>query len=126
MYDSWIANKMINGKKCAFIWHRNDLKISHIDKQVVEVSFLSDRVQQPDTDDYNKLGQVTKYLQSTPDMVLQLQGDSNVKWFVDASYGVHPNTRGHAGGVRCPWEVGQHTISYIYQAKAGHAGLYRM
>ena len=30
-----MANKIINGKQCTIIWHVDDLKISHVDKQVV-------------------------------------------------------------------------------------------
>jgi len=34
-YDPCVANKMINGKQCTVIWHVDDLKISHIDPDVV-------------------------------------------------------------------------------------------
>ena len=34
-YDSCVANKEINGKQCTIIWHVDDLKISHVDEQVV-------------------------------------------------------------------------------------------
>jgi len=35
-YDKCIMNKIINGKQCTIIWPVDDLKISHIDKKVVE------------------------------------------------------------------------------------------
>ena len=35
-YDQCIANKTINGRQCTIIWHVDDLKISHVDKKVVE------------------------------------------------------------------------------------------
>ena len=35
-YDWCVANKMINGKQCTIGWHVDDLKISHIDSQVVD------------------------------------------------------------------------------------------
>jgi hypothetical protein len=35
-YDSCVANKTINGKQCTICWYVDDLKISHIDKAVVE------------------------------------------------------------------------------------------
>jgi len=35
-YDQCVANKVINGKQCTIIWHVDDLKISHLDKKVVE------------------------------------------------------------------------------------------
>ena len=64
------------------------------------VAFLSTRVAQPDEDDYRKLSRVLKYLQTTVDLVLRLQGAAEwiIRWWVDASYAVHPNTKGHTGG----------------------------
>jgi hypothetical protein len=35
-YDWCVANKMVNGKQCTILWHVNDLKISHVDPEVVE------------------------------------------------------------------------------------------
>jgi len=35
-YDQCVANKIIKGKQCTIIWHVEDLKISHVDKRVVE------------------------------------------------------------------------------------------
>lgn len=34
-YDFCVANKIINGKQCTIIWHVDDLKISHVDSEVV-------------------------------------------------------------------------------------------
>jgi Reverse transcriptase (RNA-dependent DNA polymerase) len=34
-YDTCVANKMINGKQCTILWHVDDLKISHVDDNVV-------------------------------------------------------------------------------------------
>ena len=34
-YDWCVANKMINGKQCTILWHVDDLKISHVDPNVV-------------------------------------------------------------------------------------------
>jgi hypothetical protein len=34
-YDSCVVNKMINGKQCTILWHVDDLKISHVDPEVV-------------------------------------------------------------------------------------------
>ena len=64
------------------------------------ISFLSTRVSKPDEDDRRKLGRVLKYLQTTMNLVLRLEGKPEwiVKWWVDASYAVHPNTKGHTGG----------------------------
>jgi hypothetical protein len=35
-YKLCIANKMINGKQCTIGWHVDDLKISHVDPEVIE------------------------------------------------------------------------------------------
>jgi len=35
-YDQCVANKIIRGKQCTIVWHIDDLKISHVDKDVVE------------------------------------------------------------------------------------------
>jgi hypothetical protein len=34
-YDLCVANKTINGKQCTVVWHVDDLKISHVDSEVV-------------------------------------------------------------------------------------------
>jgi hypothetical protein len=34
-YDWCVANKMIDGKQCTILWHVDDLKISHVDADVV-------------------------------------------------------------------------------------------
>ena len=34
-YDSCVANKEIDGRQCTITWHVDDLKISHVDEQVV-------------------------------------------------------------------------------------------
>jgi hypothetical protein len=33
-YDSFVANKVINGKQCTIVWHVDDLKISYVDADV--------------------------------------------------------------------------------------------
>jgi Reverse transcriptase (RNA-dependent DNA polymerase) len=35
-YDSCVVNKTINGKQCTIIWHVDDLKLSHVEQQVVK------------------------------------------------------------------------------------------
>jgi len=34
-HDWCVPNKMINGKQCTVLWHVNDLKMSHVDANVV-------------------------------------------------------------------------------------------
>ena len=64
------------------------------------ISFLCGRTQTPDVYNYKKLGRVLKYLQSTKDLSLILSADGSglLRWWVDASYGVHMDMKGHTGG----------------------------
>ena len=34
-YDECVANKVIGGKQCTILWHVDDIKVSHVDSQVV-------------------------------------------------------------------------------------------
>ena len=36
-YDPCVVNKRINGKQCTILWHVDDLKISHVDPEVLEI-----------------------------------------------------------------------------------------
>jgi hypothetical protein len=64
------------------------------------ISFLCGRLKSPDEDDYKKLSQVMKYLQGTIDLPLIVKADDTgiIRWWVDASYAVHPDMKGHTGG----------------------------
>ena len=64
------------------------------------MSFLQTRVNKPDEDDLKKLARVVKYLRATQDMTLTLglQNDGVMTWWVDASYAVHNDMKGHTGG----------------------------
>ena len=35
-YDSCVVNKMLDGKQLTVVWHMDDLKVSHVDKDTVE------------------------------------------------------------------------------------------
>jgi hypothetical protein len=65
------------------------------------IAFLCTRVRHPTKHDYNKLSRVIKYLRHTKDLVLRLSAENLniIKWWTDASYGVHHDMRSHTGGV---------------------------
>jgi hypothetical protein len=64
------------------------------------ITFLTMRVQEPDKEDCNKLVHLMRYIRGTRMMPLILisNGSGILKWWVDASFAVHPNMRGHSGG----------------------------
>jgi hypothetical protein len=68
---------------------------------LVAVAFLTTRVSSPDIDDLGKLKRVMRYLRDTRNLALTLEasGDGAIRWWVDASFGVHPNMRSHTGAV---------------------------
>jgi hypothetical protein len=63
-------------------------------------TFLCTRVKQPNEDDWDKLLRLMKYLNGTQDEVLFLSADDLhvIKWYVDASFAVHPDFKSHTGG----------------------------
>ena len=64
------------------------------------VAFLTTIVLCPDDDDWTKLVRLIRYLRATLTLPLILSADSTsiVKWWVDGSFGVHPDTRSQTGG----------------------------
>ena len=64
------------------------------------ISFFTTRVREPDGDDWSKLVHLMKYIRGTKDMPLirSANGSGILKWWVDGSFAVHPNMRGHTGG----------------------------
>jgi hypothetical protein len=62
------------------------------------VSFLTTRVKHPDKDDWGKLKRLLLYIRAMIYMSLILRADSLniIKWWVDASYAIRGDFRGHA------------------------------
>ena len=88
------------------MFHHNTAKLLFLCKRArpdvqTPIAFLCTRVKKPDRDDYKKLARVMKYLRGTLRMPLTLEANQAniVKWWVDASFAVHPDMRSHTGGV---------------------------
>jgi hypothetical protein len=64
------------------------------------IAFLTTRVREPDKDDLTKLVNLMRYIRGTCMMplILSANGSGILKWWVGASFAVHPNMRGHSGG----------------------------
>jgi hypothetical protein len=64
------------------------------------VAFLTTRVREPDTDDWAKMVHMMKYIRGTKTLplILSANGSGILKWWIDGSFAVHPNMRGHTGG----------------------------
>ena len=63
------------------------------------VAFLTTRVKQPDENDWMKLRRTLKYLKGTIGLGLKLTVNNlgTLHHYVDASYAVHPDCKGHTG-----------------------------
>jgi hypothetical protein len=88
------------------LFHHNVAKLLFLCKRArpdlqTAVAFLCTRVKCPDTDDYKKLARTLKYLRATSDLPLTLEVDNLqvIKWWIDASYAVHPDMKSHTGGI---------------------------
>ena len=66
----------------------------------MSVAFLKTRLICSDKDDWNKILRMMRYLRGTKELPLILSADSTkiVKWWVDGSYGIHPDDRIQTGG----------------------------
>jgi len=65
------------------------------------VAFLTTRVKSPDEHDWVKLRRVMKYLKGTRFLKLTLSAENLrvLKWYVDSSFAIHPDCKGHTGGM---------------------------
>ena len=97
------ATKLDQAKAKAF--HNLTAKMIYVAKRArpdisLAVAFLTTRVKGPNIDDWRKLRHVIEYLRVTRDLPLILGADGSgvLSWYVDASFAVHPDMRGHTGG----------------------------
>ncbi|CAJ1946144.1 unnamed protein product [Cylindrotheca closterium] len=76
------------------------------------ISVLSTRVQKPNETDWKKLVKLMYYLNGTKGMHLTLSAKDlrTFKWYIDASFAVHPDFRSHTGGVLTMGEGGLQII----------------
>ena len=81
--------------KLLFVMKRVRLDIS------TTIEFLSSRVTKSTKVDWVKLKRLLEYLYNTKNMerIIGMDGLSIMKTYVDASYAVHPDMRGHSGGL---------------------------
>ena len=63
-------------------------------------SFLCTRVAHPNEDDWQKLERLLRFVNSTrgDKRIIGINNITTMNTFIDASYVVHPNMRGHTGG----------------------------
>ena len=63
------------------------------------IAFLCSRLRNPDMDDYKKLIRMMQYLHGTKGMILtqRANDDGIIWWWIDASYAVHADMKGHTG-----------------------------
>jgi hypothetical protein len=66
----------------------------------LSIAFLTTRVRAPNKDDWEKLPHLMEYLRKDHARPLVLGAENNglLMWYVDASFVVHLNMRGHTGG----------------------------
>ena len=77
------------------------------------ISFLCSRLQNPDKDDYKKLTQLIRYLRGSKELILTLRANNDfiVWWWIDASYAVHDDMKGHTGP-HCHWEKEEFIVNH--------------
>ena len=88
------------------IFHHIVAKFLFVTKQVrldisTTIVFLSTRVTKSTNVDWVKLKRLLEYLNNTKNMkrIIGMDDLSIMKTYIDAPYAVHPNMRGHSGGL---------------------------
>ena len=63
--------------------------------------FLATRVKDPNHQDWIKLIKILNYLKATKDDIVKMSADDSqtIKWYVDSSFAVHKDMRGHTGAI---------------------------
>ena len=95
--------EMLNDSQGA-VFHNATAKALYLCKRArpdiqIAVSFLTTRVRAPDQDDWKKLIRLMGNLKATKHLSLTLKDTGKgVCWWIDTSFAVHPDMRGHTGG----------------------------
>lgn len=64
------------------------------------MSYLATRGKSPEIGDFKKLQKVLNYINGSKELALTLRpSDSNLHMFVDASYAIHDDCKGHSGAI---------------------------
>jgi hypothetical protein len=73
------------------------------------IAVLCTRIKGPSEADWAKLVRLMRYLNGTKELKLTLRADNVhcIKWYVDASFAVHPDYKSHTGAVGRTWELEQ-------------------
>ncbi len=105
LFDVSPTPEILDGPQ-ADMFHHNVAKLLFPCKRAwpdiqTAVAFLCTQVNTPDIDECKKLARMMKYLRATIDLPLILGADNShvVKWWVDASFAVHPDMKSHTGGI---------------------------
>lgn len=105
LFDVDDANARKLDEKDAQFFHHMVAKALFLCKRArpdlqTNVAFLSTRVKEPDTNDYKKLRKMLQYLRATRELFLTLEANNAhvIKWWIDASFAVHPDMKSHTGG----------------------------
>ena len=87
----------------------------------ITVYFLTTRVKSPDVDDWGKLRHCLLYFKGTRHMERYLSADllSHINWYVDASYGVHCDSKGHIGAMMTMGRGAQLNVSRKHKLNVG-------
>ena len=107
LFEIFESSPLLDEDK-AMEFHSRVAKLLYLAKRarpdiLLAISFLTTRIMSPTEQDYSKLDRILHYLNSSKDLFLTLNVDKEcgVKVFayIDASHGIHPNFKGHTGGV---------------------------
>jgi hypothetical protein len=68
---------------------------------MLALAFLTSRAQTPNVSDQAKLTRLLEYVNGTIDLTMKINAGNvaTITAYVDSSYGVHPDGKGHTGGV---------------------------